>query len=107
MNWLAFLAKLIPHVDKLDDLAKAVEAVVNAQGSAEIWRATKVLGDLLQPIVETVVGFEVTSEEAAIEAMKLGDGRLIGRIGKFIKSPLGQTLLQLLLGQILKTASES
>ncbi len=102
MQWLGFLAKLIPHAGKLDDIAEAVDALTRAQGSAELWAATKTLGDLLQPIVETVTGFEVSSEESAVEAMKLGDGKLLGKLKGFIESPLGQTLLQLLLGQIAK-----
>lgn len=102
MSWLGFLAKLIPHASKLDDIAEAVDALTRAQGSAEYWAAIKLLGDLLQPIVETVTGFEASSEESAVEAMKLGDGKLLGKLKGFIESPLGQTLLQLLLGQIAK-----
>lgn len=102
MQWLGFLAKLIPHAGKLDDIAEAVDALLRAQGSAEYWAAIKVLGDLLQPIVETVVGFEVSSEESAVEAMKLGDGKLLGKLRGFIESPAGSMLLQLLLGQIAK-----
>lgn len=100
MQWLGFLAKLIPHAGKLDDIAEAVDALTRAQGSAEYWAAIKLLGDLLQPIVESVTGFEVSSEESAVEAMKLGDGKLLEKLRGFIESPVGGLLLQLLLGQI-------
>lgn len=100
MSWLALLAKLSLHADKIDDLVEAIDAVRSADSSATYWAAIKRLGDLLQPVVETVTGFEVTSEEAAVEAMKIGDGKLIRRIGEFIESPLGQLLLNLLLKQV-------
>ncbi len=100
MSWLGFLAKLIPHAGKLDDIAEAVDALLRAQGSAEYWAAIKVLGDLLQPICESVTGFEVSSEESAVEAMKLGDGKLLAKLRGFIESPAGALLLQLLLGQL-------
>lgn len=100
MSWLALLAKLTLHADKIDDIVEAIDAVRNADSSATYWAAIKRLGDLLQPIVETVTGFEVVDEESAVEAMKLGDGKLIGRIGDFVNSPLGQLLLNLLLKQV-------
>jgi len=102
LSWLGFLAKLIPHVGSLDDIVDAIDALTKAEGSAAYWSAIKRLGDLLQPIVESVTGFEISSEESAVEAMKLGDGKLLERLRGFIESPLGQTLLQILLGQIAK-----
>jgi hypothetical protein len=100
MTWLGFLAKLIPHASKIDDIAEAVDALTRAEGSAEYWSAIKVLGDLLQPILLSVTGFEVASEDSAVEAMKLGDGAILKKLKDFMESPIGGMLLQLLLGQI-------
>lgn len=93
MQWLGFLAKLIPHAGKLDDLAEAVDALLRADSSRAYWDATKQLGDLLQPVVESVTGFDVSSEESAVSQMGLGDGSRLKKLRDFVESPMGQALI--------------
>lgn len=93
MQWLAFLAKLIPHVGTLDDIAEAVDALLSADSSRGYWDATKKLGDLLQPVIESVTGFEVSTEESAVTQMGLGDGSRLKKLRDFIESPAGQALI--------------
>lgn len=101
ISWLGFLAKLIPHADKLDDLAEAAGAFLDAEGLVDHWEATKRFGDLLVPILASVTGFDVSSEESAVEAMKLGDGSVLKRIRDAIESPAGQLLIGFLLKKYL------
>jgi hypothetical protein len=100
LSYLGLLAKLIPFASSFDDIIEAIGAFQTAEGSKAYWEAFKRLGDLLQPPIEAVTGFEVLSETHAVEALKLGDGKLLERFKQFYNSAAGQMLLQILLGQL-------
>ena len=100
LSWLSLLAKLVPFVGSLDDIVEAIGAFQSADSSEAYWTAFKRLGDLLQPIVGSVTGFELVSEDEAVVAMKLGDGRLLEKLKNFAGSDAGKLLISLLLGQL-------
>ncbi len=101
MSWLGFLTRLIPFAGSIDDIAEAIGVIVDPASSLrQRGEATQKLIGLLIPILEAVVAQEVADEAEAVTAMKLGDGRLIGRLKDFLESPMGKLLLELLLGQL-------
>lgn len=100
LSYLSLLAKLIPFASSFDDIIEAIGAFQTAEGSKAYWEAFKRLGDLLQPPIEAVTGFEVLSETHAVEALKLGDGRLLEKLKNFYNSDAGKLLISLLLGQL-------
>ncbi len=104
LNWLEFLAKALPHIDKIDDLLEAGAEFAGADNSLDKWAAVKKGGDIAIPIFHEVTGLAFESEDQAlahVEAMKLGDGKLIGRLKSFYESPFGQMLLKIILEQLL------
>ncbi len=100
LSYLGLLAKLIPFASRFDDIIEAIGRLQSAEGSKQYWDAFVNLGNILQPIVEAVTGFEVLSETHAVEALKLGDGKLLEKFKNFYNSAAGQMLLQILLGQL-------
>ena len=104
LNWLEFLAKVVPHLDKVDDLIEAAEDFAMADNSLGKWEAVKRGGDIAIPIFHEVTGLAFGTEDEAlvhIEALKLGDGKLIGRLKQFYESPFGQMLLKIILEQLM------
>lgn len=78
ISWLGLLARLLAHADKLDDIGEQLRILFdNASTLAQRGSALQALIGLLVPIVETIVPHEAESEEAVVEALKLGDGRLL------------------------------
>lgn len=100
LSYLGLLAKLVPYAGSLDDIVEAIGAFQSADSSEAYWAAFKRLGDLLQPIIGSVTGFEVIDEAHAVEAMKLGDGKILERLKNFAGSDAGKLLFSLLLGQL-------
>lgn len=100
LSYLGFLAKLIPFAGSVDDILEAIGQLQAADSSKAYWTAFVNLGNLLQPIIESVTGFEVLSETHAVEALKLGDGRLLEKLKNFYNSDAGKLLISLLLGQL-------
>lgn len=98
MNWLSFVSRLLPHASKLDDIVEAIDDINHAEGIDGYWSAIKRLGDLIAPILTSVVAAEFADETVAAQAF--GDGKLIGRLKDFYESPIGQMLLQLLMRKL-------
>ena len=104
LSWFQFVAKLLPHLDKLDDLAEAAEKIATEPNSVGKWNnGVKPFGDIAVPIFYGVTGLEVvpfsTDEELQnhIVAFKLGDGALFGRLRRLFESDAVQLLLPILL----------
>lgn len=104
ISWIAFLTKLIPYVGQLDDIVEAIERIAKAEGLQEHWQASKDLGDILVPILASITGLSFETAEEAVCALKLGDGRLLGKLKDFFNSEFGQMLFRLLLGKLIPTA---
>lgn len=103
ISWLGLLARLFPHADKLDDIGEQLRILFEAGATLrQRGEALSALIDLLIPILETVVPADAESEEAVVSALRLGDSKLLERLRKFYESDLGQSLIGLLLGQLLK-----
>jgi len=101
ISWLGFLAKLVPYVGQLDDLAEAAERLLQASGLQELWDATKALGDILVPILSSVTGLSFEDEAQAIVALGLGDA-VMGSLRRLFDSERFQSLLTTLLFQLIK-----
>lgn len=103
ISWLGLLARLLPHGDKIDDLGEQLRILFDATATLRArGEALCALISLLVPILETVVAADAESEEAVVTALKIGDGKLLERLRKFYESDIGQGLIGLLLGQLLK-----
>lgn len=112
LSFLQFAAKLLPHLDKLDDLAESAEKIATEPNSLAKWEnGVKPFGDVAVPIFHDVTGLAVVpfSNEAElvnhISAMKLGDGKLLDRLRKLYESDAVQVFLPILLDLFLKSAA--
>lgn len=78
LSWLGLLARLLPHADKLDDLGEQLAILFSNDSTlAQRAAALQTIIGILVPIIETIVPHEAESEQAVVEALKLGDGRLL------------------------------
>lgn len=100
LSWLDFGTKLVGHVGSVPAIIGGIDSLTEAGTLQEKWDATKTLGDLLVPIVSSVTGFSHESEESLVSALGIFDGSRIGKIKKFVESPMGQMLIGLLLKQL-------
>ena len=106
MSFLVWAGKLLPHLDKFDDLFEAGVEFASAPDSLGKWAAVKKGGDIAVPVFHDVTGLSFDSEEQLcnhVTTLRLGDGKLIERIKKFAESPFAQLLLQLILKQLVPT----
>ena len=105
IDWLTFLARFVPHLDKLDDILDAADKFAKAPDLTSKWVAFKEGGDIVVPILASVTGLAFETEEQAcnhVVNLRLGDGKFLERLRKFYDSPLGQLLLELFLSNFLK-----
>jgi len=103
MSWLAVITRLLPFASQLDDIVEAVEDITHAEGIDNYWSGVKRLGDLLVPILSSVIASEYPDEASVMaiaEAQRIGDGKLIEKLKNFYESPIGQLIFQLLLKKI-------
>jgi hypothetical protein len=106
MQSTALICCVAAHPECDDDLSAALEAMdVSATGVDWLAAAIKFLEVLLM-ILKSVGAQSYSDEDEArkVIAQRIGDGKLLERLARFLESPLGKLLLERLFAGLLPKA---